>query len=254
MIETSIRIEHESNGRQTAPKRSFRRGRLSEQVVAELERTIRDEYPDPGSRLPKEAELADRFHVSRIVIREAMKILEERGAVEVRAGRGTITMAPTADRVKSSLLRLFRDQPIPSPTEIERMMELREVLEESAAGLAAIRATPDDLQRIAAALADMAAPGRTDEEIMEADLRFHLAVAEATHNRYFEMVLEPLTHVFVLQLQLTDSYNAGVDLHRQIFEKITKGDPVAARQAVRRLMQTTMETFKASLRVMSPTG
>ena len=67
MIETSIRIEHESNGRQTAPKRSFRRGRLSEQVVAELERTIRDEYPDPGSRLPKEAELADRFHVSRIV-------------------------------------------------------------------------------------------------------------------------------------------------------------------------------------------
>src|SRR5262245_3645641 len=142
-------------------RRSFRRGRLSEQVIEELERAIREEYPEPGTRLPKEADLAVRFHVSRIVIREAMKVLEDRGVVEVRAGRGTITVAPHPGRVKESLMRLFRDQPIPTLTEMERMMELREVLEESVAALAAVRATPEDQERISRALDEMAAADRT---------------------------------------------------------------------------------------------
>src|SRR5688572_18035058 len=200
----------ESAGGRITSKRSFKRGRLSEQVVAELERTILEEFPEPGTRLPKEAELAERFRVSRIVIREAMKILEDRGVVEVRAGRGTITVEPTPERVKASLLRLFQDQPIPTLSEMERMMELREVLEEAVAALAAVRATPQDLEKISAALTDMAADGRSVEETIEAGLRFHVAVAEAAHNRYFEMVIEPLFHVFVQQIKLTDSYEVGV--------------------------------------------
>jgi DNA-binding FadR family transcriptional regulator len=244
----------EPTGGQITSKRSFKRGRLSEQVVAELERTIIEEFPEPGTRLPKEAELAERFRVSRIVIREAMKILEERGVVQVRAGRGTMTMAPTPERVKASLFRLFRDQPIPTLIEMERMMELREVLEETVAGLAAVRATPEDLQRISAALADMAATDRSVEETIEADLRFHVAVAEAAHNRFFEMVIEPLTQVYVQQIKLTDSYTVGVDLHRHIYEKIAKGDPVAARQAVRRLMQSTRNHVKTALSMLSPDG
>jgi len=244
-----MRVESASG--KTASKRSFKRGRLSEQVVAELERTILEEFPEPGTRLPKEAALAERFRVSRIVIREAMKILEERGAVEVRAGRGTMTVAPTPERVKASLLRLFRDQPIPTLSEMERMMELREVLEETVAGLAAVRATPEDLQRISAALADMADTGRSVEETIEADLRFHIAVSEAAHNRFFDMVIEPLTQVFVQQIKLTDSYTVGVDLHRQVFDKIAKGDPVGARQAVRRLMQSTRQHVKTALQMLS---
>jgi len=241
----------ESAGGRITSKRSFKRGRLSEQVVAELERTILEEFPEPGTRLPKEAELAERFRVSRIVIREAMKILEERGVVEVRAGRGTMTVAPTPERVKASLLRLFRDQPIPTLSEMERMMELREVLEETVAGLAAVRATPEDLQRISAALADMADTGKSVEETIEADLRFHIAVSEAAHNRFFDMVIEPLTQVFVQQIKLTDSYTVGVDLHSQVFDKIAKGDPVGARQAVRRLMQSTRQHVKTALQMLS---
>jgi GntR family transcriptional regulator, transcriptional repressor for pyruvate dehydrogenase complex len=191
---------------------------LSEQVVAEIERTILEEFREPGMRLPKEAELADLFHVSRIVIREAMKILEDRGVVEVRAGRGTITVAPTPDRVKAALMRLFRDQPVPTLAEMEHMIELREVLEETVAGLAAVRATEEDLQRISTALGRMAATGSTVEETIEADLEFHLAVAAASHNRFFGMVLEPLTHVYVQQIKLTDSYTVGVDLHRHIYD------------------------------------
>lgn len=225
-------------------KRSFRRGRLSEQVVAELQRIIAEEYPS-GARLPKESELADRFHVSRIVIREAMKFLEGRGVVEVRAGSGTFTVRPSVDEVKDSLARLFRDRTSPEPLEMEQMLEVRVVLEETVASLAAIRATEADLAEMEAALATMEA-NKSAEETVEADLRFHRAIVRAAHNPYFEMLLEPLTSLVIQQVMLTNSYEVGVDLHRKIAEQIAKGSSVGARQAVRRLMAFTLEhTMKA---------
>jgi DNA-binding FadR family transcriptional regulator len=68
------------------------------------------------------------------------------------------------------------------------------------------------------------------------------------------MVLEPLTHVFVQQIKLTDSYTVGVDLHRNVYEKIAKGDPIAARQAVRRMMQSTRNHVKTALQMLSTDG
>jgi DNA-binding FadR family transcriptional regulator len=231
------------------PQRSFRRGRLSEQVVLELERMIAEEFPIPGDRLPKESELAERFHVSRIVVREAIKVLEDRGAVEVRAGSGTYALAPSIEKVKESLKRLFKDHPFPSQSDAELMLELRGVLEESVAGLAAVRATPEDLETMDAALAAMEA-GHGDEETAEADLQFHLAVARAAHNPYFEMVIDPLTSVFIQQIRLTNSYTVGMDLHRSVAEEIRNGNPVGARQAVRRLMRNTLEYSRKAIRLM----
>lgn len=233
----------------TLQRRSFRRGRLSGQVLEAIERMILDEFPQPGSRLPKEAELAERFHVSRIVVREAMKILEDRGTVSVRAGSGTFTTAPSPDRVKDSLLRLFKDQPIPTIPEMERMSELREVLEEAVAGLAAVRATPEHLKEMREALEAMA-HGTDEAEIIQADLRFHRAVAQAAQNHYFEMVIEPLTEVFVQQIKVTDTLNVGVEYHQDIFTAICKGNPVAARQAVRRLMRYTMQDVRKAIQAL----
>lgn len=231
--------------------RSFRRGRLSEQVVAEMEHLILEEYREPGQRLPKEAELAERFGVSRIVIREAVKILEDRGLVKARAGHGTVTAAPTPERVKASLLRLFQNQPIPTAVDMEHMLELRAVLEETAASLAAVRATPEDLALIAATLVEMEATHANVEETIEADLQFHRAVAKASHNHFFEMVIDPITQVFIQQLALSDSYSLGVQRHRRIYEAIAKGDPVAARQCVRRLIRSTREHTKQSLTLLT---
>jgi GntR family transcriptional regulator, galactonate operon transcriptional repressor len=228
--------------------RSFRNGRLSEQVLDELQRMIGEEYAAPGSRLPKEAELADRFQVSRIVVREAMKILEDRGMVEVRAGRGTMTVAPSPDRVKQSLLWLFRDQPVPTIHEMESLLELRQVLEETSASLAAVRATGDDLAEIESALLGMENEHSPLEETVEADLRFHRAVMRAAHNTYLEMVLDPVMSVFLQQIKLTNSFHTGLDLHRGIFEQIRARNPVGARQAVRRLMKSTLDDSRKALR------
>jgi GntR family transcriptional repressor for pyruvate dehydrogenase complex len=226
-------------------KRSFRRGRLSEQVVAELEKMMLEEYP-AGERLPKESELAERFQVSRIVIREAMKLLEGRGVVEVRAGSGTYTVAPSVDKVKDSLLRLFRDQASPALSDMEEMLEIREVLEETVASLAAVRATDADLAEMESALVIMEA-GDGGPETVEADLRFHRAVVRAAHNRYFEMMLEPLTSLVIQQIMLTNSYEVGPALHRKILEAIRAGNSVGARQAARRLMRFTLEHTKKAI-------
>jgi len=229
-------------------KRSFRNGRLSEQVVGELQRMVREEYAEPGSRLPKEAALAERFQVSRIVVREAMKILEDRGVVEVRAGRGTLTVAARPDRVKRSLLQLFGDQPIPTLTEMESMLELRQVLEETSASLAAVRATEQDLSEIQAALEQMTSKEADLDTTIEADLRFHRAVVKAAHNAYLEMVLDPIVSVFVQQIKLTNSFHTGVPAHRHIFNEIRAHNPIGARQAVRRLMKQTLEDSRSALK------
>jgi DNA-binding FadR family transcriptional regulator len=228
--------------------RSFRNGRLSGLVLHEVQRLIAEEYPAPGSRLPKETELAERFHVSRIVVREAMKILEDRGVVEVRAGRGTLTVAPKPDRVKESLLRLFQDQPIPTIEETESLLELRQVLEETTASLAAVRATAEDLDEIESALGAMKEweAGKLDD-MVAADLRFHRAVMRAAHNRYLEMVLDPLMEVFLQQIKLTAGFSTGWDLHLNIFVEIRARNPVGARQAVRRLMKLTLADCRDAL-------
>lgn len=228
--------------------RTFRRGRLSQFVLQEIERMIAAEHPRPGSRLPTEAELAERFHVSRIVIREAMKMLEDRGVVDVRAGRGTLTVAPNHDRVKDLLLRLFQDQPLPTMQEMERLLELRQVLEETAASLAAVRASEEDIGQIEVALGAMKEDGLDVDETIAADLRFHQAVTRAAHNRYFEMVLDPLTDVVLQQIKLTTTYAAGLDLHRAILMGIRSRNPIRARQAVRRLMKDTLSDCRQALK------
>jgi GntR family transcriptional regulator, galactonate operon transcriptional repressor len=228
-------------------KRTFRNGRLSGQVLQEMQRLIADEYPTPGSRLPKEAELAERFQVSRIVIREAMKILEDRGMVEVRAGRGTLTVSPKPDRVKESLLWLFRDQPIPTLAEMESMLELRQVLEETSASLAAVRATPENLKEIEEALRGMAEGTKDLSYTIESDLHFHRAVMRAAHNPYLEVVLDPVMSVFLQQIKVTDSFSTGLEMHRHIFEQIRDSNPIGARQAVRRLMKRTLDDSRKAL-------
>jgi GntR family transcriptional regulator, galactonate operon transcriptional repressor len=229
-------------------KRTFRNGRLSEQILPEIQRMIGEEYAEPGSRLPNEQTLAERFQVSRIVIREAMKVLQDRGVVEVRAGRGTLTLACKPDLVRESLLRVFGGQPIPTIEEMESMLELRQVLEEMSASLAAVRATEADLAGIEQALMGMESGG-TLEEAIAADVEFHRAVLRAAHNRYLEMVLDPVTSVFLQQIKLTNTATMGIKLHREIFEQIRERNPVAVRQAVRRLMKTTLEDSRRVLQV-----
>jgi DNA-binding FadR family transcriptional regulator len=167
----------------------------------------------------------------------------------VRAGRGTLTLAPSPDRVKESLLLLFRDQPMPRVEEMESLLELRQVLEETSASLAAVRADKQDLKEIEDALQSMAEDDGDLKAAVEADLRFHRAVMRAAHNPYLELVLDPVMSVFLQQIKLTN-FHRGVDLHRHIFEEIRNRNPIGARQAVRRLMKHTLKDSRSALKTL----
>lgn len=229
----------------TLRKRTFRHGRLSGQVLIQIESMIADKFL-PGELLPTEDELADQFRVSRIVIREAMKMLEDRGLVEVRAGRGTTVVPAKSDRVKASLYRLIRGSGTPMLEEMLQLLELRGILEETAASLAAVRANESELAEAEVALNNMR-DGSHSEAVHAADLQFHIAIARASGNRFFEIVLEPLTEVFLKQIQLTAKVHLGWKHHLEILKAIRLHDPVAARLAVRRLLNFTQKDIRKAL-------
>ncbi|HLV87652.1 MAG TPA: FCD domain-containing protein [Candidatus Sulfotelmatobacter sp.] len=236
----------------TKHKRTFRHGRLSGQVLLLIENMIADRFP-PGSLLPTEDELAGQFRVSRIVIREAMKMLEDRGLVEVRAGRGTTVVTPKPDRVKASLFRLIRSSGAPVLEEMLQLLELRGVLEENAASLAAARASNAEIDEIESALNRMR-DGSVPEEVHSADLQFHISIARASGNRFFEIVLEPLTEVFLKQIQLSAKVDVGIKQHQDVLRAIQSHDPAAASVAVRRLLSLTQKDIRKALssRPVSP--
>lgn len=162
---------------------------LSHLLVAELSADIRNEALRPGDRLPIEPELAQRFGVSRTVVRESVQRLQAMGLVEVRHGVGTFVLAPTTDH---SLL--LHAEGLRGARQVMAMLELRIGVETEAAALAAMRRTDAQLAGMRRALHDFDAALREGRSTLAADFEFHRLIAQATHNPYFEQVLNNLGH------------------------------------------------------------
>lgn len=150
--------------------------RLSD-VVAQ---TLQDEILSlaVGDRLPTEAELAERFEVSRTVVREATRLLVQRGLVTVSPGRGMAVAAVDGSVIAEQyglLLRL-------SEGSFEQLMELRLVLELEMAALAAARRTDDHLAELTRLNERLKAADPSTSEFLDADLAFHEQIAQASGN------------------------------------------------------------------------
>src|SRR5689334_18375261 len=133
----------------------------------------------PGSPLPSERELSRKLRVSRPSLREALRTLELMGVVDTRHGSGTQVADSGSDVLKTPLeFLLMLDKP-----SIEDLVETRSLLEIHLAGRAAERRTDADLAAMEAALRDMKAHLAKPTEVTDPDVRFHAAVAAASHNR-----------------------------------------------------------------------
>ncbi len=154
--------------------------RIADTIVEQIEGLILDGVLQPGEKLPVERELARQFNVSRASLREAIAILESRGLIASRRGEGTFVrdvLAPSLTEPLQALMQRHRGT-------VYDIIELRHGLEAVAAYYAAQRGTDDDLRRIGESFAELlAAAERGDEkEEAEADLGFHMAIAESAHN------------------------------------------------------------------------
>jgi DNA-binding FadR family transcriptional regulator len=233
------------------------RRNLTQQMVAQLSARIRRGRLKPGDKLPTESELVAEFGVSRTVVREAMSRLQAAGLVETHHGIGTFVLqssSPNAFRIDPAELATVKD--------VLGVMELRIGLESETAALAAARRTPEQLAAMRRALQDMNANIEQSGDTVSPDFRFHMQVAIAAGNRHYSDLMTSLGPTIIPRTRLNTarfaqqshpSYLKGVNReHEAIYEAIAKGDPEAARAAMRNHLANSCERLKRAHDRASP--
>jgi DNA-binding FadR family transcriptional regulator len=256
-----VKHSHGTPKRATA-FRSIDRARAFESVVAQVEASIADGQFPVGARLPSERDLAERFGVSRVVIREAMRYLESRGSVDVRQGSGTFVMRRSAQSVSQDVtLRLELEE-----ASLAELYVVRQSLEMVSARLAAERATDalvNDLEGLVGKMKDITTKGvRTLDDYMRRraeDETFHLAIAAASGNglllRLIGAILplcsaghyEILRRAPTLDTYLSvDKLNAINDEHERLALAIKNRDGRAAEMFIAWQMQRSIATWQGA--------
>ena len=169
-----------------------RTSRLYEQIVQQIEESIVKGALKPGDQLPAERELAQRFGVSRTAVREAVKALREKGLVEAYSGRGTFITDGTTQAVRQSLDLMVK---IGQPEGSTHLAEVRAILEPGIAALAATRIQEAELATMREAVAVMDRAGQDPDAYIEADLDFHLALAEGAGNPLILSLLDSIVGI-----------------------------------------------------------
>lgn len=208
----------------TAPSRS--------QVSSQLESEILSGNLAVGTKLPSERELAVRLGVSRPLVREALRSLVEHGLIEISPGRGAFVRDPSAAEAARPLDSHYRRQRI-TP---DNLIEARMIIEPAAARLAALRATPAEVEALREAVERVEeAQGILDR--VRCDVALHALVARMSHNPVIETTFESITTlVFELALRTatdTKVVVASAPYHRAVYEAIRDGDPDKAFEAMR---------------------
>lgn len=200
----------------------------------------------PGERLPGERVLAEQLGVGRNVLRESLKLLTVLGFLEVRQGDGTFL----TNKTSNLLPRIVEWGLFLGDHSIETLIEARSSLEVSLAGMAARKATAEDLVRIEQLYGFMeeAAADADVDLFTSADIRFHLAIARASGNPVLEGVLvniRSLMHTWTKKV-LHGHVNLGdsLALHRPILDAIKSRDPLAAQEAMEQHMTEAVQNLR----------
>lgn len=214
--------------------KAVRASRLYEQIVQQIEESILSGSLRPGDQLPAERELAHRFGVSRTAVREAVKCLCEKGLLEAFSGRGTFVTNGTSQAIRQSLDLMTR---IGQPEGLAYLAELRQILEPEIAALAASRIDDQLLMTMREAVATMENSLHDPDAYIEADLDFHLAMAEAAGNPLVLSLLDSIVGLLREQRLRIFSVDGGPEHgqfhHKRILEAIERRSPEAARDLMR---------------------
>src|SRR6266404_286539 len=221
--------------------RTVKTSRLFEQIVQQVEESILKGQLKPGDQLPAERDLAQSFGVSRTAVREAVKTLREKGLVEAYTGRGTFVTNGTSNAIRQSLDWMFR---VSQQEGSIHLAELRQVLEPEIAALATSRIEEQLLTTMREAVTAMDRSLQDPDAYIEADLDFHLALAEAVGNPLILSLLDSI--VGLLREQRSRIFNVqggperGQFRHKRILAAIEQRDPEAAREAMRAHLQQVL--------------
>jgi GntR family transcriptional regulator, transcriptional repressor for pyruvate dehydrogenase complex len=222
---------------------------LPEAVAEQLSRRLKAGEFEVGQQLPGHRQLAAAFGVSVPVVREALSRLVAQGLLQIHAGQGTFVRAidrPEGTPGNFEILAQSRE-------ELLEILEARVMLETELGALAAERADAQQVATLSRLVEQMAEAGEDSERFLEADLAFHLALAEAARNGVLLRVMLGLRtsirrFLDVRSVKTTatqESVALAVEAHWAIVTALSAGDPVAARQAVRTLMDRAARDMSA---------
>lgn len=196
-------------------------------------------YP-PGTSLPPEKDLVVQFNASRTVLREAVKMLSAKGLVDTRPRRGTM-VRPEGDwsLADPDLLGwlLHRRNVLPL---ILEFADARLAIEPAAAGLAARVGDPGSLEEIETALQRMIDAETGNDDSLEADIAFHVAILKASNNRFFWSLRHMVEVALRFSIRITNMRRHGqgpsIAAHNRVLQAIKAGDQQAAESALRALI------------------
>jgi GntR family transcriptional repressor for pyruvate dehydrogenase complex len=185
-----------------------------------------------GDRIPPERELCQRLGVGRASLREALKALEIMGMIETRLGEGTFVCGRSEFFSRPLLWAITGS----AKSDAHELVEARELIESETAKLAAERATAEDLQTIRKHLDEMEAAIDDPPTFLEADLNFHLAVANSAHNQILANALSLIRNLMRQWIgQALPKEGVAITAlnhHNKIFAAISKRNATAARNSM----------------------
>jgi GntR family transcriptional regulator, transcriptional repressor for pyruvate dehydrogenase complex len=194
----------------------------------------------PGDRIPPERDLCQQLGIARTSLREALKAMELVGMVDSRVGDGTF-VCPRSEFLSRPLLWAFTGV---DHEELHDVMEARTIIEVNLAGLAAERASDNEIANIRQAVQMMRDSIARGDSILEADMAFHLAIAAAARNealRNAVQLLRNLTRQWIHFKLLMPGVPANVlKRHEAIYRAIVQRKPTAARSAMRTHLEEAM--------------
>ncbi|MDR3561585.1 MAG: FadR/GntR family transcriptional regulator [Negativicutes bacterium] len=222
--------------------------RLSEKVFFQIREAIASGKYRSGDKLPSENELADAFKVSRTSIREAMKMLAGQGLVSVRRGLGAFV----AECGDSSYLKDVQTILSQEKENILELFQIRKILETEAAAWAAQKARPEDLEKMEKLLAESEVLAKDSQynrqKLNEINSEFHYVLVKAAGNRTLEKVMiglmDMLTEVRDITLQLPGRHLGSVAGHRQLLAAIRGGDAPRARTCMAKHLKAVEDIIR----------
>jgi len=223
-----------------------RASRLYEQIVQQIEDSIVKGDLKTGDQLPAERDLAHRFGVSRTAVREAVKALREKGLVEAYSGKGTFITDGTTQAVRQSLDLMVK---IGQAEGTNHLAEVRTILEPEIAALAAIRIQEPELATMREAVSSMDRAGQDPDAYIEADLDFHLALAEGAANPLILSLLDSIVGLLREQrlriFRVPGGPDRGQIHHKRILAAVEHHDADKARETMRAHLLQVSEDSRA---------
>jgi GntR family transcriptional repressor for pyruvate dehydrogenase complex len=202
-------------------------GRISEVIVDQVRLLIRSGQLTAGDRLPSERELCERFGVSRVTVREALRVLEANGLVDIRVGArgGAFVTAPSSRKVGEGIADLIS---LSSLSAVE-VTEARMLFELGLVPLVCERATEEDIADLYAICDRSSAALEGDDYPLALSAEWHARFARSTHNRAVALLAESLHDPMLRSLEQARSTapahgRRGVEEHRALVDAVTQRD------------------------------